>query len=161
MGPGPEPEGWGPVRREGWHLTLAFHGEADPGVLARRLEAAAAGAAAPRLRLAGSGTFSSGTFSSGTFSSVAWVAVETAGPGDAAALRALVGYAGGDPDRFVPHVTVLRGQRRRGRAAPPAAGWVEHHGPWWSPAEVLLMASVPSRGGSRYTPVHRVALRRT
>ncbi len=147
--PDPLPPGWRTIRQENWHVTLAFYGEADPGVLARRLAAAARDADAPRLRLVGAGAFPG----------VVWVGVETAGAEDTAALHALVAHAGGDPTCFRPHVTVARaGGRARG--TPPSPGWAGYAGPWWTSAEVILASSVPGRGGSRYAPVHRVPLRR-
>jgi RNA 2',3'-cyclic 3'-phosphodiesterase len=146
VGPGPAPPGWRATDPGTWHVTLAFHGEADPGVQARGLERAAHLAAAPRLRLAGAGTFPG----------VAWAGVEAAPGGD---LLALVLAAGGDPSRFVGHVTVLRARRRpapdAGQGSP---SWSAHRGPWWRAAEVLLVASEPGRGGSRYRVVHRVRL---
>ncbi len=53
-----------------WHVILAFHREADPEVLTRRLDEAAHGAHAPRLRLAGAGAFDG----------VRWAGVEADGP---------------------------------------------------------------------------------
>jgi 2'-5' RNA ligase len=146
----PAPPGWRAVVPESWHLLLAFHGEADPGVRARRLDAAVHGAAAPRLRLAGAGEWAEA--SAGT---VRWAGVEE----DGAVLGALVTAAGGDPRRFRAHVVVQRTQRRSGPPTPTAPpAWVEHRGPWWRPAEVVLAASEPARGGARYPAVHRVPL---
>ena len=141
------PPGWRAPAPASWHVTLAFHGEADPGVLARRLEAAARGAPAPRLRIAGAGAFPG----------VRWAGVEVEQP---ERLTRLVALAGGDPGAFVPHVSVLRLRARPGpRADPdPRPTWAGHRGPWWRPGEVLLVASEPARGGPRYRPVHRVRL---
>jgi 2'-5' RNA ligase len=145
--PAAEPPGWRAVDPASWHLTLAFHGEADAGVLARRLDSAAGGAPAPRLRIAGAGAFPG----------VRWAGVETDAPEE---LARLVTAAGGDQAAFVPHLTVLRRRRRPGPGAhaDPPARWASHRGPWWRPGEVLLVASEPARGGSRYRPVHRVPL---
>ncbi len=139
------PRGWRRTDVTTWHVTLAFHGEGDPGVSARRLEGAAHDLAAPRLRLAGAGAFDG----------VRWAGVEAEAP-----LDGLVTAAGGDVARFVAHVTVLR---RRPRPGPdpetdPATPWAEHRGPWWRPGEVLLVASEPGRSGVRYRVVHRVPL---
>jgi 2'-5' RNA ligase len=141
------PAGWRAVDPASWHITLAFHGEADPGVLARRLDRAALDATAPRLRVAGSGAFDG----------VRWAGVETEPDG---ALDALVKTAGGAEDRFVPHVTVLRRRARPGPHADPdpTPGWADHRGPWWSPPDVLLVSSEPGRTGPRYRVVHRVPL---
>lgn len=140
------PRGWRRTDTATWHVTLAFHGEADPGVSARRLERSVSGLAAPRLRLAGAGAFEG----------LRWAGVDCESP-----LAGLVTATGGDVARFVAHVTVLR---RRPRPGPdpetdPATPWSRHRGSWWRPAEVLLVASEPGRGGMRYRVVHRVPLR--
>lgn len=41
------PEGWRATAPSRWHLTLCFHGDADPGMLARQLDQCAAGCVAP------------------------------------------------------------------------------------------------------------------
>lgn len=145
--PGAQDPGWTAVDPDTWHVTLAFHGEADPGVLARQLDGAVHGALAPRLRLAGSGSFPG----------VRWAGVEVRPAGG---MAGLVEAAGGDPSRLVAHVTVLRRRARPGPGADPdpATPWCGHRGPWWRPAEVLLVASEPGRGGARYRVVHRVPL---
>ncbi len=141
------PPGWRAVDPASWHVTLAFHGEADPGVLARRLDREALGAAAPRLRTEGAGEFPA----------VRWAGVRAEAT---AALAALVEVAGGRPAEFVGHVTVLRRRSRPGPGADPdpPTPWSGHTGPWWRPADLLLVSSVPARGGSRYRVVHRVPL---
>lgn len=140
---GAVPRGWRHTGTVTWHVTLAFHGEADPGASARRLESAAHGLAAPRLRLVGAGAFDG----------VRWAGVEVEGPIDG-----LVAAAGGDGARFVGHVTVLRRRPGPDPEPDPATPWAAHRGPWWRPGEVLLMASEPGRGGMRYRVVHRVPL---
>jgi RNA 2',3'-cyclic 3'-phosphodiesterase len=139
------PAGWRLMDPPAWHVTLAFHGEADPGVLARRLDAAAHGIRAPRMRLSGAGTFDG----------VRWAGVQAEG-----SLDALVAAAGGDAARFVAHVTVLRVRPRPGPDVDPdpCTPWSVHVGPWWRPGEVLLVASEPARGGGRFRVVHRVPL---
>lgn len=141
------PAGWRLADPHTWHITLGFHGDADPTVLARRWERKAHGAAAPRLRLSGAGAFPG----------VRWVGVE-ADP--AVRLAGLVEAAGGDPALFVAHLTVLRARRRPGPAIDPdlEMPWSAHRGPWWRPAEVLLVASEPMRAGSHYRVVHRAPL---
>ena len=141
--PGWPPEGWRPVPPERWHITLCFHGEADPGVLARRLDAAAGGAPAPSLRLAGAVAFAR----------VSAVGGDT-GPGG---LDALVRAADGDPGSFRPHVTVARTSRRSD--APPTAGPLARFtGRWWRPGEICLVRSDQVSGAPRYTVLHRVPL---
>jgi RNA 2',3'-cyclic 3'-phosphodiesterase len=148
--PAGEPPGWRLVPVEYWHVSLAFHGCADPGVLARRLEHRVSGAVAPRLRIAGAGA------SPG----VRWAGVEADSGEDRERLEGLVTLAGADPATFVPHVSVLRRRQRPGRGAEPDPRPVRdgHCGPWWCPGEVLLVASERVRGVPRYRPVHRVRL---
>jgi 2'-5' RNA ligase len=143
------PRGWRVLGPDTLHLTLAFHGEADPGVLARRLERAANSSPAPRLRISGAGAFPG----------VRWAGVQADRPEP---LVGLFRAAGGEPSRFVPHITVLRLRRRPGADADPdpPVPWAAHRGPWWYPADVLLVSSEPARGGSRYRVVHRVPLSR-
>jgi 2'-5' RNA ligase len=141
------PEGWRAVPVSRWHLTLCFHGPADPGVLARELDERAAGRAAPWLRLAGAVAFRR----------VSAAGVEVSDPADAAALSALVRAAGGDLASFRAHLTVARTSRRSDVPPPggPLAGFV---GAWWRPAEVCLVRSDLTSGSPRYTVLHRVAL---
>lgn len=141
------PEGWRATAPSRWHLTLCFHGDADPGMLARQLDQCAAGCVAPRLRLAGAGFLPR----------VAFASVFGAEPADDAALGGLVAAAGGNPAGFLPHVTVARA--RRGRAWPTTTGPVHRHrGPWWQPGEVHLVSSEQGPGPLRYRVQHRVPL---
>lgn len=141
------PEGWRAIPSRRWHVTLRFHGEADPGTLARRLDTAATGLAAPWLRL-------SGAVSLGA---VIAAAVHTAGPADTVAMAALVAAAGADPATHVPHVSVARTARRSD--APPAGGPLDRFaGSWWRPDDVCLVLSESSSGSARYTVLHRVPL---
>jgi 2'-5' RNA ligase len=141
-------DGWRRTDPSTWHITLAFHGEAQLEPSVQRLDAAVAGARAPRLRLHGAGRFDG----------VRWAGVQSAPAG---ALAALAHLAGARPGEFVAHVTLLR---RRGRPDPhvdgpePPTPWAEHTGPWWRPHEVLLVASEPGGKGVHYRPVHRVPL---
>lgn len=139
---------WRPTPPARWHVTLAFHGEADPGRLARELEERAGGAAAPRLRVAGTGEFPG----------VLWAGVQPAGPDDAAALSGLVARAGGHPAEFVAHLTLARRSRHHRDRDPRDRGGDLPAGAWWTPSEVLLVASLGSRSGLVYQPVHRVRL---
>lgn len=139
---GPVPAGWRRVDPASWHVTLAFHGDADPVPVAAALDAIA-GMPAPRLRIDGTGAFPGVRF-----------ARVVAEPEDA--LLALVAGAGGDAAGFVPHLTVLR---RRGRGHPePPARLPRLTGPWWQVDEVVLMASERRPDGPVYSVVHRVAL---
>ena len=108
---GEPPPGWRAVDPASWHLTLAFHGEADPGVLARQLDRAAGGLAAPKLRIAGAGSFVG----------VRWAGVQVDAP---ERLAHLVTAAGGDPAEFVAHLTVLRRRRRPGQGTDRSLGTV-------------------------------------
>ncbi|MEJ3657657.1 2'-5' RNA ligase family protein [Actinomycetes bacterium KLBMP 9759] len=137
---GSAPEGWRASERSGWHITLAFHGEADAEARAAALDAAATGLPAPRLRLAGAGAFPRHL----------WADVEAE---PRSALLALVTAAGGDAERIVPHLTLLvrRSSTARLDAVPP---WRDHVGPWWAPPEVTLVASEPAG----YRVIHRVPL---
>ena len=83
------------------------------------------------------------------------VAASARGPAWPERLRALVVGAGGDPDTFVAHLTLAR-TRRRGPARCPFLA----PGPWWTPGEVLLVASERDGAGPHYRPVHRVPLAR-
>jgi 2'-5' RNA ligase len=142
------PEGWRAIPSRRWHVTLCFHGEADPGVLARRLDSLATGLPAPWLRLAGAVSLGS----------VTAAVVHPAGPEDAAALAGLVSAAGADRATHRPHVSVARTSRRSD--APPAGGPLHRfRGSWWRPDEVCLVRSELSSGSPRYTVLHRVPLR--
>ena len=152
--PALEAAGWRANPSARWHVTLAYYGEDDPGRRARELERRVAGAPAPRLRIAGTGRFPG----------VLWAGVQPAGPADAGALAALAERAGADPHRFVAHLTLGRsgpsGPDRAGAEPGPDPDVVPEvrAGPWWTPAEALLVASVRSRTGLVYEPLHRVGL---
>ncbi|AOS62664.1 2'-5' RNA ligase family protein [Actinoalloteichus hymeniacidonis] len=115
-----------------WHLTLCFHGElADPAAEAHRLRASVRDLPAPRLRLAGAGTFPG----------VLWVGVRPEGEADSEALTSLVTAAGGEPDDYRPHLTLARWDRRRPKPADLVAALADYAGPVWQPATVALLAS--------------------
>jgi len=132
---------------ERWHLTLRFHGAAEPEPLAARLdERVAELTARPRMRLAGSGVFRG----------VLWVGAEPAGEADAAALRELVRAADGDPETFRAHLTIARWSAGRPRGL---AGLLEAYaGPWWEAAEAALVRSDQDHTGSTYRTLHRAGL---
>ncbi|MBV9313324.1 MAG: 2'-5' RNA ligase family protein [Pseudonocardia sp.] len=142
------PRGWRPVPPERWHVTLCFHGEADPDELARQLDVGVGGARAPWLRLAGAVSFPR----------VLAAGVSTSSRADAAALAALVRASGADPDGYRAHATVARSGRWAD--APSAEGpLMGFLGSWWRPQEVCLVRSDLGSAGRRYVVIHRVALR--
>ncbi|WP_020660698.1 RNA 2',3'-cyclic phosphodiesterase [Amycolatopsis benzoatilytica] len=113
----------------GWHVTLAFYGQADPAERTRFLAAALAGRNSVDVRLSGSGTFPG----------VLWLGV--AGEG----LAGLAAAAGAEPEReYRPHLTLAR----LARAHDPAA-WTERLAEFrsrvWTVDRVELMG-----GGSPY-----------
>ena len=135
-----DPATWRAVAPQRRHVTLCFHGDADPDTLASALRARATGLPAPRLRCAGAGIFGEAL----------WLGV-TADPPDP--LTALVVAAGGDPANHAGHLTVARRRRGAPRRRPVPAAMAAHVGPGWTPGEVVLVAS-----GNPYVLVERVAL---
>ncbi|MCX2732945.1 RNA 2',3'-cyclic phosphodiesterase [Saccharopolyspora sp. NFXS83] len=133
-----------------WHLTLCFHGPADPAARAALLDDRVPEATAPRLRLAGAGTFRG----------VLWAGVEPAADSDARALRALVLAAGGDPDGFRAHLTLARWNAGRPDRRALLARLGDCAGPWWDASEVALVRSDQEPAGSVYRTVHSVAVPR-
>jgi 2'-5' RNA ligase len=142
------PPGWRAIPTDRWHLTLCFHGDADPEPLARHLAARIAGLRPPLLRLGGAVGFPS----------VLAAGVEAASATDTEALTALVAAAGGDPGRFRAHVTVARARRREATSPPPVQVLREYRGSWWLPDAVCLVRSEEVLGARRYTVVHRESL---
>lgn len=111
---GPPRARWGGLRwarREQWHITLAFYGELAPArlpALTRRLARVARRNAAPRLTVAGAGTFPRAERAN-----VLWAGVG----GDERGLRRLADAASAagrragapaDDKAFRPHVTLAR-----------------------------------------------------
>lgn len=134
---------------EQWHLTLRFHGPAEPEPLAELLDRRVAELAArPRLRLAGTGTFRG----------VLWAGAEPATEEDAAALRALVRAAGGEPERFRAHLTLARWNAGRPKAGSVTGLLGSYAGPWWVAAEAALVRSDQQPTGPVYRTLHRVEL---
>lgn len=133
-----------------WHLTLCFHGAADLTAMAARLDDRVPGATAPRLRLAGVGTFRG----------VLWAGVEPAADSDDRALRALVRAAGGDADGFRAHLTLARWNAGRLDRRSLSAALDGCAGPWWDVTEVALVRSDQEQAGSVYRTAHVVAVPR-
>jgi 2'-5' RNA ligase len=134
---------WTPPER--WHVTLGFFGDDDdPRRRGNWLTRRATGLAAPRLRLAGSGML-------GT---VLWVGVAPDTDIDRAALAKLARAGGAGRRGFRAHLTVARwrtGVPDRRRLRELFAGYA---GPWFTPAELVLMESAHST----YTPLLRLPL---
>ncbi|APU13935.1 MULTISPECIES: 2'-5' RNA ligase family protein [Actinoalloteichus] len=135
-----------------WHVTLAFHGEnVDRAPFADRLRSTMTGLRAPRLRLAGVGTFPK----------VLWARVVPEQAADEAALTALVAAAGGDPDDYQAHLTLARWKPDADEPRALTSALADYVGPSWQPAEASLVESGPTvGGGSRFHRVLDVALTR-
>lgn len=120
-----------PEPRHKWHITVAFYGTSNTGLPARVRDHPA-----PRIRLAGVGTFPG----------VTWIGVD-------ADLDALHEAASSEKESrpYRPHVTIGR-QPRPGEWRPDLA---EYTGPEWIAPEVVLYSS--EQGG--YTRVGGVRLR--
>jgi 2'-5' RNA ligase len=139
-----------------WHLTLCFHGDAaDQQHVTDRLERRVArlletDPAAPRLRLAGAGTFRG----------VLWIGVEPDTDADDRALRALVRAAGGDPHGYAAHVTIARWAAGRADRQLLPGLFAGYAGPWWQSREVTVVCSDLREVGREYRTVHRVEVTR-
>ena len=138
-----------PTPSHRWHLTLCFYGNGgDPAERAAYLDEHLANLPAPRLRLAGAGTFPG----------VLWVGVRPVTASDRDVLRRLA-VASGAGRRFQAHVTIARW---RLDLPSPVPGMEEqlagYRGPVWVPDEVTLVRSDQGHGGPTYTTVHTVAL---
>ncbi len=132
-----------------WHLTLRFHGSAEPEPLSERLDRRVAGLTGrPHLRLAGAGAFRS----------VLWVGAEPASDRDAELLRELVRAADGDPEEFRAHLTVARWNAGRPSGGALTGLLRSYSGPWWEVGEVTLVRSDQESEGATYRTVHRTRL---
>ncbi|MCK2243157.1 MULTISPECIES: 2'-5' RNA ligase family protein [unclassified Crossiella] len=143
LGPGTRAE---PVER--WHLTLCFHGPDSIEDRTRALAGALPGLRAPRLRIGGWGEFRG----------VLWAGIQYASPADEPALRALAVAAGADPERYTPHLTLLRFAGDRPEMRSLTTRLADYTGPWWTPAEVDLVRSDRTPRGPSYHSVARLAL---
>lgn len=140
---------WTP--KANWHVTLCFHGEDDLAVRWAALRPRLAGLPAPKLRLAGGGTFGG----------VLWVGVRPAGPADATALADLAQAAGADPAEYTAHLTVARWRARPGARVDIrglAGLFADYTGEWFAPGEALLMRSEPGPRGPKYHVEQRLTL---
>jgi len=139
---------WTPAQR--WHVTLGFFGDSDdPRRRTAWLRRRAQGLTAPRLRLAGGGTFPGAL----------WVGVVAATDDDVRVLARLAKAAGAGRQGYRPHLTVARW-----RAGQPDKGilrdlFADYLGPWFTPMDVVLMHSLRAASGLVYTPLDRVPLR--
>lgn len=142
---------------ERWHITLGFYGEDDLDTRRDWLRPRCSGLTAPRLRLAGAGTFAG----------VLWAGVRPDTPADAAALTELAVAAGADPQTYVPHLSLARWQNRHepkptGRTPVDVRGLTalltDYTGPWFVPTEARLLRSESVPLGHRYHVEDRLAL---
>ena len=144
------------TRPEGWHLTLAFVGDAE-GDRAQAVSDAAAEAAAETGPFEVALTGALGTFGQ----RVLWAGVASGEglPTLAGRTRAALSARGIDVDErpFSAHLTLARA-RGRGRLPRASGDW---QGPTsrWRVTEVAVMRSVPAQGGPRYEArtVHALA----
>lgn len=135
---------WTPVDR--WHVTLGFFGDDDdPHRRSAWLRGRAAGRPAPRLRLAGGGTFPG----------VLWVGVSTP---DERRLTQLAKAAGAGRRGYRPHLTLARWRSGDPDRSVLAAALAGYAGPWFTPDAVALLRSEPGPGGPAYTTVDRLPL---
>jgi RNA 2',3'-cyclic 3'-phosphodiesterase len=144
---------WSPAER--WHVTLGFYGDDDDeSGRAGWLRARVTGLPAPRLRLAGAGTFDG----------VLWAGVRTAHAARLAELAEAAGAsiaAGGNGREFTPHLTLARwprGRLGRGERAALVNSLADLAGTEFTPREVLLVRSETGPAGPRYTTIDRVPL---
>jgi 2'-5' RNA ligase len=139
------------IPRANWHVTLCFHGEDEVATRWAALRPGLAGLRAPKLRLAGGGTFGG----------VLWVGVRPADAAALADLTELAEAAGADPEEFTAHLTVARWRTRPGVRLDTrglAGLFTDYTGQWFAPGEVLLMRSEPGPRGSKYHVERRLAL---
>jgi 2'-5' RNA ligase len=147
---------WTPADR--WHVTLGFFGDDDDPVhRAAWLRERTEGRTAPRLRLAGGGTFPG----------VLWADVHADTADDVRWFAELASAAGADGDGFRPHLTLARWRaaRRVPEKVAPTDFLLGYTGPWFVPEAALLMRSdftIGDEGGREptYTTVERLPLAR-
>jgi 2'-5' RNA ligase len=139
---------WTP--RANWHVTLCFYGEDEIASRWSALLPRLTGLVAPRLRLAGGGTFGG----------VLWVGVRPAEPADATALTELAEASGADPNEFTAHLTIARWRSRGSRIDTRGLSglFTDYTGEWFAPTEVALMRSEPGPRGPKYHVEQRITL---
>lgn len=148
--PRPEAEGVRWTRRDQWHITLRFFGEADPEIASAALATVAADAAVADL----------GPASEVLGSGVLVVPVRGIEAIAAAVVEATATVGRPPEDRpFLGHLTLARrwGKPRRGTAALRALAGVEVAARW-PVTELTLVQSRLSREGARYEAVGSVPL---
>lgn len=145
---------------EQWHVTLHFLGEVDPARLEGSEGLVAALDAVPAAMEAGE---RGGRVEAVLGPAVAWfpgrqvlqVPVDGLDPLAAEVSRASAGWGAAPERSFRGHLTLAR---TRGSARGPAALAGAAISARWPVTEVILYASVPGPGGSRYEAIHRVTL---
>lgn len=131
------------IAAEQWHVTLGFFGDDDPASRDVWLRPRLAGMMAPRIHLAGAGTFRG----------VLWCGVA----GDELGTLAEAAGADNTERAFHPHVTLARGHPPGGLGN-LVSYLADHAGPSWLATQVVLMRSDRGHTGATYTPVARYPL---
>lgn len=138
---------WAPAGN--WHITLGYYGGVEPAGVDSRLSwlrERLDGQPAPKLRLAGAGTFPQ----------VLWAGVESDG------LAGLARLAGAETDgrAYHAHLTLARHTpEQTGAAQAVAAGLAGYRSPEWTAAETVLMTSERIENQQVYRVAGRIALR--
>jgi RNA 2',3'-cyclic 3'-phosphodiesterase len=136
------------TERPGWHLTLAFLGEVDEGLLPaldERLARACRRHGPYELRLAGGGRFGNRVLWAGTRGDLAGLAEL------ARSVRGACRKAGAPPAGeagFSPHLTLARARRpAEARLKPLAEELTGYEGPAWAADALVLVRSHPPTPG--------------
>jgi 2'-5' RNA ligase len=147
MGDLPPELRWTPVDQ--WHVTFGFFGDGDDPVRRGKwLRRRADGRPAPRLRIAGAGTFPG----------VLWAGVRT---DDERVLAQLAKAAGAGRRGFRPHLTLARWRSGKPDEAAMVEPFEGYSGPWFTPDVLLLMRSELGPDRPTYTTVERLPLAHT
>lgn len=131
---------WSPPA--GWHVTLAFYGQDAAAERSRWLRERLAGMPAPRIWLAGAGTFPR----------VLYLGVY----GDGLTELGLAAGAGEQDRPYLPHLTLARTREEVPRDLPAALA--DYRTEPWTAAEAVLMRSDRGPDGVRYAVVERFPL---